>query len=164
MTLNPCIAAGALALAASAGMAATAPRETDELLARINAYRAAGARCGSQAMAAVRPLAWDAALERAAAVQAQHLARIDDVTHTGADGSNVSQRVSAQGYEWGHVGENVAAGKDSAAATLAQWMASPGHCRNLMGPQFERVAVAWHHSPGTTYKHYWVMVLAAPLR
>jgi len=153
-------ACAALALAAAAAPA----REDGELLARINAYRAAGARCGSETMAAAPPLAWHAALERAAVLQAQHMARIDGVTHSGADGSNVSQRVSAQGYEWGRVGENVAAGRDSAAATLTQWMASPGHCRNLMGAQFELVAVARQERPGTTYKHYWVMVLAAPLR
>lgn len=157
----PRAAAWALALA---GCAAQAAGSADELLARINAYRAAGARCGTETMPPAAPLAWNAALERAAAVQARQLARVDDVTHTGADGSNVSQRVSAQGYEWGRVGENVAAGKGSAAETLAQWMASPGHCRNLMGPQFEIVAVARQDRPGTTYKHYWVMVLAAPLR
>ena len=161
MTRGLRAAAGAvLALAAGAAPAG----EHDEVLARINAYRAAGARCGAETMPAVPPLTWNEALERAAALQAQHMARGDGVTHTGADGSNVSQRVSAQGYEWGRVGENVAAGRSSASATLAQWMASPGHCRNLMGAQFEVVALARQERPGTTYRHYWVMVLAAPLR
>jgi len=41
-------------------------------------------------------------------------------------------------------------------------MASPGHCGNIMNPRFVDVAVAGLHLPGTTYNHYWVMVLGRP--
>lgn len=140
------------------------PPATEATLRQINAYRAAGAHCGGQQMAPAEPLVWSDALERAAEVQVRHMARLGDVTHQGPDGSGVGQRITAQGYEWRAAGENAAAGKDSVPATLAQWMSSPGHCRNLMGAQFREVAVAGQDNPGSAYRVYWVMVLAAAMR
>jgi uncharacterized protein YkwD len=140
------------------------PPAAEATLRQINAHRAAGANCGGQQMAPAEALLWSDALERAAEVQVRHMARIGDVTHQGPDGSSVGQRITAQGYEWRAAGENAAAGKDSALATLAQWMGSPGHCRNLMGAQFHEVAVARQDNPGSAYRVYWVMVLAAAMR
>jgi uncharacterized protein YkwD len=135
--------------------------EAAAMLQAINAYRAAGASCGGVAMPPAPPLAWDEALVRAAEVQARHMASIADVTHRGSDGSSVGQRVAAQGYAWRTTGENVAAGLDGMHATLAQWMASPGHCRNMMNPQFRDVAVARQDRLASTYRYYWAMVLGA---
>jgi uncharacterized protein YkwD len=133
-------------------------------LRQINAYRAQGADCGGLMMQPAAPLVWNDALGRAAQGQAQHLARLGELTHTGADGSNVGQRLTAQGFAWGAAGENAAAGMDSVPGALAQWMSSPGHCRNLMGAQFRAVAMARMDNHGSTYKHYWVMVLGTPMR
>ena len=58
----------------------------------------------------------------------------------------------------------MAAGNPTASATLAQWMNSPGHCRNIMNPAFSEVAVAQQDNPASTYKNYWAMVLARPMR
>jgi uncharacterized protein YkwD len=140
------------------------PPATEALLAQINALRAAGARCGGETYAPALPLQWNEALERAAAVQARDMARAGDLSHTGADGSSAGQRVTTQGYVWGTAGENVAAGNSTASATLAQWMNSPGHCRNIMNPAFTEVAVARQDNPASTYKNFWAMVLATPLR
>ncbi len=137
---------------------------TAALLRQINALRAAGANCGGQAFAPADALGWSEALERAAAAQARDMARVGDISHTGADGSSVGQRVTAQGFVWGTAGENVAAGNSTASATLAQWMNSPGHCRNIMNPAFSEVAVAQQDNPASTYKNYWAMVLARPMR
>ena len=137
---------------------------TEALLRQINTVRAAGADCGGQAYAPTQPLKWNEALERAAAVQARDMARAGDISHTGADGSSVGQRVTSQGFAWGAAGENVAAGNSTASATLTQWMNSPGHCRNIMNPAFTDVAVAQQANPGSVYKDFWAMVLARPLR
>ena len=133
------------------------------MLRQINAYRAQGANCGGQVMEPAAPLVWNDALGRAAQGHVQHLARLGDITHTGADGSRVGQRMTAQGFVWRAAGENAAAGLDSVSGTLAQWMSSPGHCRNMMGQQFRAVAVARMDNHSSTYKHYWVMVLGTPM-
>ncbi len=140
------------------------PPATETLLRQINSLRAAGANCGGQAFAPADALQWNEALERAAAVQARDMARAGDISHTGADGSSVAQRVTTQGFVWSNLGENVAAGSATASATLVQWMNSPGHCRNIMNPVFTEVAVAQQGNPGSTYKNFWTMVLARPLR
>jgi uncharacterized protein YkwD len=134
-----------------------------DILQRINAYRAAGATCGSSRMEPAGPLEWNEALQRAADVQVRDIAPQATVSHSGSDGSDVGTRVRRQGYEWGTVGENAAAGRSTAAATLEQWMGSPGHCGNMMGAEFRHVAVVGVQAPGTTYTHYWIMVLAAPM-
>ena len=133
-------------------------------LKQINAYRAQGANCGGLVMEPAEPLVWNDALGRAAQGHVQYLARIGDLTHTGADGSSVGQRMTAQGFVWSSAGENAAAGRDSMTATLAQWMGSAGHCRNMMGKHFREVAVARQDNSGSTYKYYWVMVLGTPMK
>ena len=140
------------------------PADTRALLDEINRLRAQGATCGSQRRDPAPPMRWSALLQRAAELHVRDMApqRGGSIGHTGSNGSDVGMRVQAVGYRWSTVGENVAAGRPTAAATLAQWMASPGHCNNLMERDFVEVAVAGLHLPGTNYNHYWVMVLAHP--
>ncbi len=156
-------AASALAGAASAApLAAAAAAQT--LLDEINRWRALGASCGAKRMPSAPPMRWSALLHRAAELHVRDMApqRGGSIGHTGSNGSDVGQRAEAAGYRWSSVGENVAAGQPTASSTLAQWMASPGHCSNIMNAAFADVAVAGLHLPGTTYNHYWVMVLGRP--
>ena len=138
--------------------------QAEAMLRQINAYRAAGASCGGQAMPPAPPLGWSGELEKAAEVQVAHNARIGDVSHAGADGSSVGQRVTAAGFEWRAVGENAAAGSDTIPGTLAQWMKSPGHCRNMMGAGYKEVAVARKDNLSSPFRFYWIMVLATRMR
>jgi uncharacterized protein YkwD len=162
--------AAALVLVAGAAGAQVAqqpealPAATQALLDEINRRRAEGATCGAQRMEPAPPVRWSERLHRAADAHVRDMAqqRGSSIGHAGSNGSSVGQRVEATGYRWRSVGENVAAGRPTAAATLAQWMASPGHCSNIMSPGFAEVAVAEVHLPGSTYNHYWVMVLARP--
>lgn len=158
-------AKGGMALDDDAGT--ELPPAAKALLAEINRRRAEGASCGSVRKEPAPPMRWNTRLERAAQAHVRDMARNvvgngASIGHTGSNGSNVGGRVEATGYRWSSVGENVAAGRPDAVATLAQWMASPGHCSNIMNPSFADVAVAGLHWPGTTFNHYWVMVLARP--
>ena len=152
-------AAGAATPTAAEGPGADAP-----LLEEINRWRAAGATCGGTAMPPAAPMRWNALLHRAAEAHVRDMAPRNggSIGHRGSDGSTAGVRARAAGYAWTTVGENVAAGRATASATLAQWMASAGHCSNIMNPAFADVAVAGLHLPGTTYAHYWVMVLGRP--
>lgn len=132
------------------------------LLQQVNAARARARSCGSTAMPAVSPLAWDARLFSAAARHSTDMAVHDYFSHTGRDGRNVDQRVLAEGYAWTSVGENIAAGPPSVAAVVSGWLDSPGHCRNLMRAGYVHVGVACVQRGGSTYGRYWTMVLARP--
>lgn len=135
-----------------------------ELMQRINAWRASGATCGSYgSFAPTTALAWNDALQSAAARHAGDMASHNFFSHTGSDGSNAGTRISQAGYAWSRWGENIAAGYGTVQAVVDGWMASPGHCANLMKPTFKHVGVACVSSSAGSYRSYWALDLAKPL-
>jgi len=134
-----------------------------QVLARVNALRAAGASCGGAGrFGPAGVLAWQGQLDQAAAGHAQDMAKQDYFSHTSLDGRTMSDRVDATGYVWRNLGENIAAGPRSVDAAIDGWRASDGHCANLMNPAFTEFALACVARDGTTYGRYWVMNLARP--
>lgn len=134
-----------------------------QVLNLVNGYRAAGASCGGQgSFAAAAPLAWNAALTQAALVHSDDMVSANYFSHTGSDGSTASQRATAAGYVWQGFGENIAAGQADVAAVMASWMASAGHCANLMRASFRDIGVACvSGGAGNTYRSYWTMALGS---
>ena len=109
----------------------------------------------------LHPLEPDLLLLSAARAHAEDLARTGRISHEGRDGSTPAQRVTAAGYVWTSVGENVAAGQTSPEEVVAGWMKSEPHRRNLLNPTFTSAAVATIDAPATRWGTYWVMVYAA---
>ena len=138
--------------------------EARDTLQRINAYRAAGATCGTRRFDPAAPVAWNALLEQAALKHATDMAARRTMSHTGGDGSNMSERVAREAYAWGALGENVSAGYSSVPDALAGWMRSPGHCANMMSTSFREVGVGAANAPGDTFGWYRAMVLGSPGR
>jgi len=132
-----------------------------EVLALVNAYRAAGASCGSEGnFPAAGPLAWNASLTQASLVHSDDMVAANFFSHTGSDGSNAGQRATAAGYIWQSVGENIAAGQPSVAVVMAGWITSPGHCANIMQASFRDIGLACvSGGAGNTYRTYWTMTL-----
>ena len=67
-------------------------------------------------------------------------------SHQGKDGSQVGERASRAGYAWQHIGENIASGMRSPEEAVAGWVASPGHCANLMSPGFTEMGSGFAQS------------------
>ena len=76
-------------------------------------------------------------LNRSAQGWTNHMVRDDYFSH----GSNFSGRITAVGFDWQMVGENIATGFQTAAAVVRGWMGSPGHCRNILTPTFLDIGV-----------------------
>jgi uncharacterized protein YkwD len=133
-----------------------------DLLRQINAARAAGRSCGATAFAAASTLAWNARLFTAAEGHSRDMATNNYFSHTGLDGRSASRRVTDAGYVWRATGENIAAGQTDVSTVMNGWLASEGHCRNIMNPTYQDVAVACVQQAGSTYGRYWTMVLARP--
>lgn len=127
-----------------------------ELLWRINAARARPRRCGETLFAAVAPIRLDAKLNQAARQHAQDMLTRNYFAHEGRDGSTPATRVSATGYRYRIVGENIASGPESAAEAVQGWLSSPGHCENIMDPRFSETGIAFAASPAGTPRIYWV--------
>jgi len=132
-------------------------------MALVNAARAAGASCGSSGnFAATTPLAWNAPLTQAALVHSDDMASGNFFSHTGSDGSSAGDRATAAGYVWSTWGENIAAGQTTVREVMQGWMASPGHCANIMTPRFRDIGVACvSGTASNTFRTYWTMTLGA---
>lgn len=149
------------AVAASANAPAyscQAPVDVAWLLDQLNALRRQGQLCGSVARPAAPPLRWEPKLARSAQDFATELAQRDVLSHVGVDGSGIRQRFKRSGYLIARAGENLAAGQDDLDEALQSWLASAGHCDNLMQPDFRDVGLACAVGPGA-YRQYWVMHL-----
>ena len=133
-----------------------------DVMALVNQARASSRMCGNTAFPAAAPLAWNNKLFNAAAGQSADMANNNYVAHTSLDGRTPGQRMTAAGYNWSSFGENVAAGQSSVSAAMADWMASAGHCSNIMNSSYRDVAVACVANSNSTYRTYWTMDLGRP--
>ena len=109
----------------------------------------------------LQPLQPDLLFLSAARAHAEDLARTGTISHEGSDGSTPGQRVTAAGYVWTSVGENVAAGQTSPEEVVAAWMKSEPHRRNLLDPRFTSAGMAAIDAQASRWRTCWVMVYAA---
>jgi uncharacterized protein YkwD len=132
------------------------------LLARVNRWRATGGDCGGEGHFGPAPaLMWSDTLMQAAAAHSRDMAARDFFSHTGSDGRTLGQRVHASGYAWRSVAENIAVGEASVARVVDGWIASAGHCANLLSADFSEVGAACvPGQAGSPHAAYWTMDLA----
>lgn len=131
------------------------------LLAEVNAARARPRLCGRQRFAAARPLSWNAALGAAAQGHSKAMAYGNYFAHQDPDGEMPADRARAAGYRGRQIGENIAAGQGSPSKAMAGWLASPGHCANLMNPMFTQVGAAFATDARSDEGVYWTMLFGA---
>ncbi len=146
-----------------AAVADDARVQTDDetLLALVNAARAQARRCGEVDAPAVAALRLNATIKQAALEQANWVRETDSLSHTGRAGSTPGQRLTATGYAWGAVGENLARGYQQLGDVVQAWLASPGHCMNIMHAGFTEVG--FQHLPAQEGKaSVTAMVSATP--
>lgn len=136
--------------------------EGQTVLEAVNQARATPRTCGQQAFPAAPPLAWNTALAEAARAHSLDMANHDSFSHRGSDGSLTDERVLRTGYTWHQLGENIAAGQDSAKVTVDGWLASPAHCANLMNATFTETGAAYATDPRSQAGIYWTQVFGAP--
>lgn len=128
----------------------------------VNDARSQARRCGSERFDAAPPLNPVKKLNEAAGDHARDMARKKYFEHTGSDGSQPKDRVRRAGYQSRLTGENIAYGPVSAEEVVAGWLASPGHCANIMEPRFQDIGVGF----ATGKKRgqiYWVQNFGSPL-
>jgi len=136
--------------------------EGQKLLERINAARSQARQCGAQAFGAAPPLAWNATLGAAAEGHSRKMANGNFFSHLGDDGRTPGDRAELAGYEGGVIGENIAAALDTPRLVVEGWLASPGHCANLMNPQFSELGAAYAVDPQSDAGIYWTALFGAP--
>lgn len=139
-----------------------ANKVANRVLQLVNAARVKPRRCGSKKFVAVPPLEMNETLARAAYTHAKDMAAHDSVEHEGSDGSSPADRATGAGYRWKSVGENVAGGQLTAEEVVSGWLASPGHCSNIMDKDFTQMGVAYVVNRAKHIGIYWAQEFGQP--
>ena len=158
------LVAVALGSCASAGDAVGVKNPTTvhaRVVQLVNVARSQDRKCGSERFKAAPPLTASRQLDEAAVRHAQDMARKNYFDHRGSDGSQPRDRVLRAGYQFQLTGENIALGPESAEEVVAGWLASPGHCSNIMDARFQNIGVGVATGRGRG-KTYWVQTFGAP--
>jgi uncharacterized protein YkwD len=132
------------------------------VLGLVNEARAHPRICGTRRFDGAPPLRWNEALAAAALAHSRDMATNNYFEHADRAGATVVQRAGAQGYRWHAIGENIAAGIGSPAQAVAGWLASPGHCANIMSRDFADMGAAYAVNPQSAMEVYWTQAFGRP--
>jgi len=152
----------ALGIAIAAG--ATASQAQEYPLDRASVSRAVIADTNAwRAAKGLAPVSSHPQLEAAATAYARYLAQTEGVGHT-ADGKSPAIRVSAQGYRYCFVAENMWGGwrrpkpmteAEASKKAMEDWKKSPGHNANLLSGKGKNIGVgvaAWRQGDRVVFR------------
>ena len=138
-------------------------------LKAVNDARATGRNCGATYYPAVPPLEWSNALYGASYEHSDDMASTNILTHDGSGtdsdwtaqvldldrGSNMQERGANNGYDGGYIGENAAmlGADNSLGYVMRGWLASEGHCLNIMRAEHTHFGMA-------RVENMWTQILA----
>ena len=142
----PLAALASVPLGRPAVEASPAPNSASELIAEVNALRAANG---------MGPLNVDPILMSIAQAQNNYSMSIGQITHTGPDGSRPKERAIAAGYGGGatvFVSENIAEGTGLTPAEAVQWWTGDDpHWNTMMGANYRDIGAGAGCDGNTCY-------------
>ncbi|RKP07075.1 CAP domain-containing protein [Thamnocephalis sphaerospora] len=92
-------------------------------------------------------LAIDPRLNEAARRHSIDQGRMRKMSHKGSNGSEVGQRITAVGFPWKEVAENVAHTYPDIPKVMQAWVKSPGHYANIMKRYMTHMGYARETNP-----------------
>ncbi len=109
-------------------------------------------------------LLWNPRLANIAQSHSASMARESFFDHTDMNGKTVADRAKQIGYKYRVVAENIAAGQDNLNEVIMEWVASRGHCENIIDSRVTEFGLARVKSPSPAdpYGIYWTLVLGTP--
>ncbi|ORX89098.1 SCP-domain-containing protein [Basidiobolus meristosporus CBS 931.73] len=122
--------------------------DPNTLLALVNQQRA---------LVGAPALTIDPRLTLAAERHTLYQVTVHEMTHDEPN-TTLGQRISATGYPWSNIGENVAAGYGDAVSVMNAWMNSPEHRRNILDPIFTQTGIAYDPQGS-----YWTQDFGRPM-
>jgi len=129
-----------------------APLDSEEsaFLTQINAYRAQNGRGALTA---------NPQLNAAADGHSVDMATKNYFSHTSLSGTEPDDRAASQGYPNSQtVGENISAGRETAADAFQGWKNSPPHNTNMLDASYVDIGIGRAFSAGSQYGWYWTTV------
>ena len=119
------------------------------ILKKVNRVRSTGCFCDRKYMPSTTPLTWNDTLYKSALVHAKEMTRYNFFAHYSIEGADIGERLEEYGYDWQVAGENLGEGQRSFEEVLRDWLNSRSHCKMLMNPKVNEMAVA-------TQGRFWV--------
>ncbi len=143
----------------SSGSGAASVQQPDfsheQILAAVNGVRAQARKCGDKAYPAVGPLRWNTLLEQSALKHSRNMAENQFFAHDDPQGRDPYERILSEGFIGKTGGENIASYfTEDPKKVLAGWVASPGHCANLMNPRYTQFGLGVYFLPYSEDKEY----------
>ena len=128
----------------------------DDMLIEVNLRRGEGAYCDQDYYPPVPPLEMNTYLRLSSRLHSHDMSVQDYFEHTGLDGRSPHERIRDAGFQGAApTGENISGGYATAAESVEGLMNSPGHCRNIMDPEYTVVGMGYAYTPDSYYGHYW---------
>lgn len=121
----------------------------------VNKTRAQSRVCGNKKLPAAPKLILNKKLTRASHKHSLDMSKNQFLEHTSSNGDTLAERMRDVAYSWSAVGENLAHNQKTIQQVIEDWLASPGHCVNLMSADYTQAGVA-------VVDWYWTQVYAAP--
>jgi uncharacterized protein YkwD len=106
------------------------------------------------------PVSVNSRLNALAEKQARAMAAADRMSHN--VGSPFRARLNASGYFVRTAGENIAAGYSDFEDVFDRWRNSAPHRNNLLMRGATQIGIGKAYAPGTRYKVFWSLIVAAP--
>jgi len=133
------------------GTAVALDSEEQAFLTQINNYRVANGRSPLKASYMLSRASWWKSNDMATNAYFGH----DDTPI----GRSWSTRVRDCGYTFNtYIGENIAAGYNTAASVFSGWQNSPGHNSNMLGSSYTVIGIGRVYVSGSPYGYYWTTV------
>lgn len=102
----------------------------------------------------LRPLIWDYTLAHAAREHSRDMATNNFISHTGSDGSLISERLERVGLSGTGWGENINGGINNVYTAVTSWMDSPGNRMNILSPHMTHLGVGFYYEPYSEFVFY----------
>ena len=111
--------------------------------------------------ASVPPLKANELLTKAAREHSANMAKQQKLDHV-LDGNGPADRITAAGYKFSAMAENVAMGQRTPAEVIASWMLSTaGHKENMLNSTYTEIGIGI--AADANGQRYWTQVFATPL-
>jgi uncharacterized protein YkwD len=72
-------------------------------------------------------------------------------TRSFTHGADFAARISGVGFNWSSAGENIATGFRTPRDVVNAWMASTGHCQNILSPSYSYVGTGVNRHPVASF-------------
>ena len=124
-------------------------------LLQVNQLRNKARNCGNKYFPVAPPLRLDDKLNFVALQHSMDMSGHNFLDHISSNGDTLVKRLLKADYAWRAIAENIAHNQRSTSEVLKDWLNSPGHCSNLMSPDYRFMGIA-------QVNWYWTQVFATP--